>query len=771
MGPSKWGLAVASIGAVLSALVDALTSTVRFQPLPPGSFLSTLEDTPLHISSLALAGVANDTILHMLVACAHGTVRSTDASAWVRAWTMCDRPASFVIETTLVDANQILGSLVYTPDAHYNFDWSSPDLSSPCVHRDQSPETLYFIAIEAALLAPSTTDALLATCAEPLSTSTVRRLAFLFPSNHVAVPVSILAVNNPPSLELPTGVDVAPASCTFAAIVATDMDVDEVANGAGMLTLSMSAPALSAQYLAFASSSLVRHQLQVLSTAHLSRNSVNSTVSAIVVEGPLSGLNAWLQGLSVCALPEATSTSWTLSIADNGNCGSSSSATATYAMAVSITPTILLAPALTVTTPTTTLVMTDPTVAVPLGLQGTAGHVARTSITLASQFGYIGVPTLPSDVEIGSDRYITDVSLRSTGIIAQERITVSSTFTKEVQMLRTTADVGSTIVEAVVVVSLTYLGTTASAVVDLTDEFGSATAVATALQSGLTNAGDITVSRSPPDAQGGCTWSITFASLSGSTIPLLQATVQSFPAPWSGVGSPVTIARTVAGSLVPPVVAVAIPDATVQSGTFVLSVAVDAACNGATSASFTTNPLPYNALATDVQVALTQGFVDTVVVTKIEPFTWRITFVANTYVDCLAGVVVVPQFLAGTGANLCSMCQNGIPSMTVQTLAVGSKAVLPTDNWHWTALLDPPRSVSLPLLTSPYALKQALHTIGATADLSTSDCLTPTLQCTWTISYSGPPLQVSLGPTTGALQLQHRVLSQGALSICIAPLT
>ncbi|EQC35656.1 hypothetical protein SDRG_06940 [Saprolegnia diclina VS20] len=757
MGPSTWGLAAASIGAVLSALVDALTSTVRFQPLPPGTFLSTLEDTPLNITSLALAGVASDAILHVLVACTHGTLGSNDASAWVSARTVCASPTSFVIETTLSNANAIMKTLVYTPNAHYNFDWSS-GLSSPCVHRDQSPETVYFFAVEAA--AP-TNDALLASCGDPLSPSTVRHLVHRYPSNYVAIPVSIVAVNNPPSLALPTGVDMAPASCTFLDIVATDLDVDEVANGAGMLTFSMSVPASSAQYLAFASSSLVRHQLQALSMATLSYNSVNTTVSAIVVQGPVAGVNAWLRDLSLCVPPQVTSASWTLSIADSGNCGSSSSATATYSIAVSITPTMMPTPALTVTTPTPTLVMTDPTVAVHLGLQGTAGQATHSSITFASQFGYIGVPTLPPDVAIGDDRYITDVSLHSTGIVAQERITVSSTFTKEVQLLRTTADTGSTIVEAVVVVSLTYLGTTTSAVVDLTDEFGSATAVAKALQSELTNAGDIAVSRSPPDAQGGCTWSITFTSLSGSTIPLLQATVQSFPAPWSGVGSPVTIVRATAGSLIPPVVVVTIPDATVQSGTFELSVGVDAACNGATSASFATNPLPFNALATDVQAALTQGFIGTVVVSKVASFTWHITFVANTYVDCLAGVVVVPQFRAGTGAHLCSTCQTGIPSMTVQTLAVGSKAVLPTDTWQWTALLNPPRSVSLPLLTSPYAVQQALYTIGATAEVSTSDCVAPTLQCTWTISYNGAPLEVSLGPTTGALQLQHRVLSQG----------
>ncbi|OQR81135.1 hypothetical protein ACHHYP_16742 [Achlya hypogyna] len=657
--------------------------------------------------------------------------------------------SSFVLEASFDTANTILGALSYQPNANYNFDWTSPTSTAPCVHPGQSPEAIIVAAIASVDATPDIYAALTTTCAGNRD--------FYQATALVSIPVSIVAVNNPATLAVPETLAVPAASCLPLSITATDIDADEDPSGHGILTVSAHLPPASAWTIAFTRASLVQLQVTVVASAVVAQSPANTIATSITIQSSVMGLNAWLASATLCASSDATNTVLELTVDDHGNCGATTGTVQAYSVPVTIVQmsTVEAFP-FALTSATAMLTMDDPTTALPLNFLATAATTDSIVATVSSQFGFLGVPT-GTGVSVGTDSFATRITITSDAFVTKQEVRVAAGFEKEVQLITTRADASASITEAVVLVSFTYLDTTSSTIVDLTAAEGSASAVAAALQSGLTNAGAIDVTRSPADAQGGFTWSVTFATLSGTTIPLLQVTVESFPAPWSGQGSAVSVARRTAGTMAPPVLSVIIPDATVAAGTFQLEVTTDA-CAAATV--FTTAPLPYDALATDVQTALQQGFVDIVLVTATAvPRQWLITFATNTYTDCANGVRIVPRFSEGRGNNLCFACAPGIPSMIVTTVAAGSIGVLPTDTWWFTSVgrsLPP----TLPVTVTPYAMALALESLARDVHVSTTACDVPELACTWVLTYTGVELQPKLGPTSGTLLLASKVLSQ-----------
>ncbi|KAF0693387.1 hypothetical protein As57867_015584, partial [Aphanomyces stellatus] len=727
-------------------LVDAASSSaLQFLPvLPTGLVLQ--EDVVANISTIQLdtANVDPTIPIYVVVSAQHGAFTVDDVLAYAQARVFCTTPASFassrvsklVFEATVATTNTILGSLTYLAPPHYHFDYTA---TVPCLQPSQSPEFIQVDVLESALLPAAARLPCDVASSSELDPAAVR----------VQVPVAIAAINAPPTfVHLPSTPLVLPSSsCTTFPATVADIDVAEVPNRGGVLRLTLTS--LTDLTLSFAVRDAVYCGVAILQKTVVSENATQIVATALTLQAPPAGLNAFLPHLQLCV---HANTSLTLLLDDRGGCGSSGLPATTAATLVLQVPSSL-PPVATAPPPVVmpaSLVVPDSTLATPLGVMlppGTSGTIEATG------GGAIGIVAVSSTPVVTRQTFAQTLTLSTTTLDVRQTITLSAPFAKEVQLLTAQATQGTPITESAVQLSLAYNGVTSSAIVDLT--LVSAPELAAALTQQLINAGEVVVTGPTSlDAFGSVTWAVTFQTLatvpSAGSIPLLTATPIQFP-----LGT-TYITRQTAGTQVAPAWTLTVQGT--AGGTFVLDIA--GTCTTPWPA-FTTAPLAYQATVAQVQAALqAHHAIDQVTVTAVGASSYRLVFWTNVESTCRAGLVLTPRYFLGG----CMTCAAGITSATITPSTVASQEMQQSDTWRLVSPLTGP-TPWLSVFAGPNALQSVLPDGVA---LSTTQC--NGLVCVWNLAYTGPLVTVEVGSANMQLgvevvQAQPKPWSQGQMVV------
>ncbi|KAG9398102.1 hypothetical protein AC1031_015023 [Aphanomyces cochlioides] len=692
---------------------------LQFQRIDP-DYLLVHEDTAINVTAIRIVNSTLDpaTLIYVVVQAEHGAFAVHDMDAWQsRVRRLCDWdnvPASFAptrsstlaFEATLSTANDILGALDYLPPPQYNFDWTS---SRPCIRPDQSLESIRVYAVAAPSASPSFLSQLSSACRlDDAFFKLDRSGGVLF--NY---PIAIAAVNDPPELfNMPSSpLHLSPGTCFPLPGAVADSDVNEIPNRGGALRVRLTAS--SGLTIRLFMMDVVNFGIGLPAKTAVVENYTHIEASSIVLQsGQQDQLNAFLPLVSICLATSNSTTSWNTSLRvvvdDGGGCGTLPSASpaafATIAVMANVPPPDLsLAPS------------TNQTLT-----------VNRNNIT--NRF-----------------RYVQRLTLSTNALDVVQRITVSAPFTKEIQLVSLTSALPMD--QGTLELSFTFGGVTSSAVIDVAM---TAPEVAQALTSQWTNAGDIstTITSSLLDNGAGSsmTWAITFQTLAGTSIPLIQATAIALPL----AGGVVDVSRRSPGSQIAPEWTLHVTER-VAGGTFIVDVV--GTCNVFWPA-FSTTPLPARATPLQIQVALqAHQSIDQVNVVQAAPLTFVITFWTNVYTACPTGLAIVARFFGGHGQQSCSTCTTGIASVSATQSNVGSQEMQASDMWRFVS----PAFDATPWMTvvtsTPFKLQQVLPPNVAVAKM---DCANPALRCMWEFQYVGPLLTVQIASPTLVLANEVR---------------
>lgn len=719
------------------------------------------------------------------VQCQHGsltidstTSQSLNETSFTSATAANASNRTLMAQTTVHEVQIILQALEYTPDPDYHGHWGSRGSVLRC-HTTFGNEVISAWletrkrgSINSCLVSEE------GTCNAQADTESFPSVAASFHERRL----SVKAVNDAPTITLlssgPLQID--SGSCALLNDMVLD-DVDELAMQ-GSSELPMMTVRLKATL-----GSLQLHPQKALSYSVRIRDQPMNTHEPVllfanasaVLDGSLSDLNGFLTTIRYCAFAGQNSSVikpvvtpndvLVIELSDNGFCDEveSTSLSTTAAISIQITPVVDLGQFSALADPVTLV-----NHSAPLNLQYMPGNVAQLDVDL--QFEYdegtlIGIdgqfaPLLANPVSTASDyiQTITCTDLTGYDDHGSEVLYLKTSFRKEIQLLEARLDADQTFDEAAVELSFTFAGITSSFAIDLLPSASSASNMHNAMNS-LTNAGWISASGGVWTGVNQVSWTITFESLTGSSIPLMAVNILSFPGVWSGIGDPVLVTRLQAGSILPQIGEITISaDNTLTTGEFALRIVNPPELHAVVS------KIPFDVTAAGLQDLLTsQTRLDQVTVTEAVnaagQLTWQITFMTDTFIAQHRKVFILPAWhnvQRPFGPQHCAECAafssgaSDVDQVQYKTVDQGSIGLDGSFQLKFDGLVNLDISVHDSEVFIVSKLKELLTYRRATQlSVTVLNCKDSQLECSWKVSF----------PSRFASLESHFEIAQGAI--------
>ena len=580
--------ATASAPVVVSAAATGLVIHV-----PTNGLVVVTEDTATVISgfSLAATNLAATTVIDVTLVARHGTMRLVQQSELIVSSGDIDNGAPKIrFRGQLAHVNAALATLTYVSKANFNGLWKNDGRTD----RAGAIPGTSLEAIELVAFAPDHGDA-----AVPMTKSCM---------------VSVMWVNDPPVINAPAAVTtVEDTAVSLQSISVTDVDADEIVGGKVEVTITASTGTISMDLVVIARSAVRFLEGSGAASAKLrfeaSPARINAAMATLLFHPPANFVGTG---------------SITILARDFGNSGVGTEGTATHIIVVSTTS---VYDAVAITSPVSVLqAVEDVDHRLLLGLQ----HLDVKSddeveVSISATIGSVAL-SIDGGVKLAKSGLLQQLAIAGTHAERTDAVQVVRTYgggRHEVQSIQVRADTGQTVAVADVLLSLAHGGITETIAVSLTTAHGTEQAIKSQLEL-MKNVGEVEVSRSTADTQGGHSWLITFKQ--SGNIPTLTASPTAVPATWNGAGAQVLVTEKVQGTTTVPVQSVSlVSGGVIGAGTFQLEYVAKLDDHNPVSAQ-----IAYDASAADVQVALnTLETVGHVQVTGSSP-TWTVTFVTQT---------------------------------------------------------------------------------------------------------------------------------------------
>lgn len=682
-------------------------------------------------------------------------------------------------QTTVHEAQWILQALEYAPDPDYHGNWGSRGSVLRC-HTTLGNEVI------SAWLEISKLTTIDTCSASEQATCSAQSDAESFPSTGACFHerrLSVKAMNDAPTITLlstePLRVD--NGSCVLLSEMVLD-DVDELA-----MQRSSELPPMMTVQLKTTIGSLQLNQRTALEYSVRIRDKPMNTHqpvllfanAAAVLDGSLSDLNAYISTIQYCAFvgqnasvikpPLARNDALVIELSDNGVCGEvdSTPLSTTATLPIEILPVIDLGQISPSEDPVTLV-----NHSAPLNLQYLSGTVDQLGVDLQFEHNdgtligidgqFVPLVVGPASSTTGYVQTVTRSDFAGYDDHESEVLHLATAFQKEVQLLEARLDADQTFEEAAVELSFTFAGTTSSFAMDLLPSASSATSLQSAMKA-LTNAGWVTVSGGVWTAANQVSWTITFESLTGSSIPLLAVNVLSFPGVWSGVGAPVRVTRLQAGSINPQIGEITISaDNTLTTGEFALRIVNPPELRAVVS------KIPFDVTAADLQDLLTsETRLDQVSVSEAVnadgQLTWQITFLTDTFIAQHRKISILPAWYNAQrpfGPQHCAACaafssgSSDVDQVQYKSVDPGSIGLDGSFQLKFDGLVTVDISVHDSQSFIASKLMEALtYRIATQLSITVLNCQDSQLACSWKVSY----------PSAFASSESHFEINNGAI--------